>query len=138
MPLKPLEEQTRTIVQQFLQFLGQRNLDRLISLFDSQVDWFIPGNQKLVPWTGKRETKQNIKAFFELLWENTEPISADIDHFLIENKIAVITGSFSTRMLQTGNIVDSPFSIFMKVEDGLIIKYRLLEDSYAVYAALVE
>lgn len=138
MPLTQIEDQTRIIAQQLIQFLGERNLEQLISLFDRQIDWFIPGNQTLAPWTGKRETKEEVKAFFKLLWGKTEYVSADIDHFLTENNCAVITGSFSTRMLQTGNTVDSPFSILIKVEDGLITKYRLLEDSYAVSAALVK
>ncbi|MEX0928698.1 MAG: nuclear transport factor 2 family protein [Balneolales bacterium] len=131
-------QQARDVAQQLIRYLGERNLDQLISLFNEKVDWFIPGNQALAPWTGKRETKQEVKAFFELLWINTETLSAEIDHVLAEGKVAIAAGSFSTRMLQTGNIVESPFSIYIEIEEGLITKYRLLEDSFAVSVALTD
>ncbi len=100
------------------------------------MDWDIPGDQKLAPWLGKRNNKKEVAEFFNLLWKSTEPISAKIDHILVEEKLAVIIGEFSTRMLATGKIVDSLFSIHITVEDNLIIKYRLQEDSYGVSVAL--
>lgn len=136
MPPSQAEDHTRAIAQRFIQSLGERNMEQLIPLFDEQVDWFVPGNQTLAPWTGKRETKQEINAVFELLWENTEPVSADIDCILAEGKSAVVTGTFSSRMLPTGKVVESLFSIHITVKNGLIVKYRLLEDSYAVSVAL--
>ncbi|MEN7551732.1 hypothetical protein AAG747_27700 [Rapidithrix thailandica] len=41
-------------------------------------------------------------------------------------------------MLQTQQVVDSPFCIQMTVENDQIVKYRLLEDSHAVSEALAE
>jgi ketosteroid isomerase-like protein len=129
-------EQTRNLVQQFIQSLTGRKLENLVRLFREKVDWFIPGNQELAPWLGQRKTKQEIREFFTLLWNSTEPVSAQIDHVLAADNFAVVVGEFSTRMLQTGKIVNSIFSIHITVEDNLIVKYRLQEDSYAVSIAL--
>lgn len=129
-------ERTRSLVQQFIQLLAGRNLENLTLLFGEKVDWFIPGNQELAPWLGGRNNKQEIKEFFKLLWESTEPVSAQIDHILAEDNFAIIVGEFSTRMLQTGKVVNSIFSIHITFEDNLIVKYRLLEDSFAVSVAL--
>lgn len=129
-------DQTRNIVQHFLQFLTQRNLEELIMLFSDNTDWFIPGNTEIAPWLGKRNSRSKIKEFYQLLWNNTEPVSAQIDKIFIDDKEAVIVGDFSTKMLRTNNVVNSPFSIHLTVENNLIVRYRLLEDSYAVHIAL--
>lgn len=138
MSYSQIENQTRGVVEQFLEALGERNVEQLIPLFNDKVDWFIPGNQDLAPWTGRRENKREIIDVFELLWKHTEPVSVKISHTFIENTSAEVVGAFQTRMLATGAIVDSPFSIYLTVEKRLIIKYRLLEDSYAVSSALEE
>lgn len=129
-------EKTRDLVQQFFQSLAARNLENLIPLFGEKVDWFIPGNQELAPWLGKRNTKPEIIEFFKLLWKRTEPVSARVDRILVEDNFAIVIGDFSTRMLQTGKIVNSIFSIHITVEANLIVRYRLQEDSYAVSVAL--
>ncbi|HEY0669291.1 MAG TPA: nuclear transport factor 2 family protein [Sphingobacteriaceae bacterium] len=131
-------EQMRSLVTQYIKYLAGRDIENLMSLFAEQVDWFIPGNQDLAPWLGRRSSKEEIRMFFKMLWENTEPVSAKVEHILIEGNFGIITGEFSTRMLKTGKIFDSIFSIHLTVESNLIVRYRLQEDSYAVSEALTE
>lgn len=131
-----MNNNTQETVQQFLQFLSGRNLKELINLFSDTVDWYIPGDEQKAPWLGVRNNKQEISVFFELLWRNTEPVSAKIDHIFNDDENAVITGEFVTKMLATGNIVASLFCIQMHIQDNKIIRYRLLEDSLAVSKAL--
>ncbi len=73
-----------------------------------------------------------------LLWSGTEPLVANVEHIVMQGELAVISGEFTTKMLKTGRIVNSLFSILMRIENGLITKYRLLEDSYAVSESLKE
>lgn len=127
---------TSDVVQRFLQHLAQRNIDAIADNFADTVDWYIPGDTVAAPWTGKRSTRAEVKTFFEELWANTEPLSAEIEHMLIDGTFAVITGAFSSRMLKTDTVVDSPFCIQITVEDGLIARYSLLEDSHAVSVAM--
>jgi ketosteroid isomerase-like protein len=124
------------LIKRFIQLLTQRDLENLSELFAETVDWYIPGNEAVAPWTGKRKSRQEAKEFFRLLWQNTEPLSATIDKIFIDGNDAVISGEFSTRMLQTGHVVDSLFFIQIKAEDEVIVRYRLLEDSFAVVRAL--
>lgn len=133
-----MEQQTQTVVQQFLQCLTQRNLADLTNLFSEQVDWYIPGDEQSVEWLGRRENKQQVQDFYETLWSQTEPVSANIDNLFFKENNAVITGEFSTRMLKTNKMVDSLFCIQIRVENNLIVKYRLLEDSYAVSVSMSE
>ena len=127
---------TEAVVQRFLAALTQRNLADLVALFADNIDWYIPGNKDKASWLGKRNNRAEVQDFYETLWKHTEPISANIDKIFVDENDVVITGSFTTKMLQTNRTVDSLFSIQMRVENGLIVKYRLLEDSYAVFVAL--
>lgn len=129
-------KQPEQLVQNFLQLLTQRNLDELSNLFSDTIDWYIPGNIEKAPWLGKKNSRNEVREFYELLWKNTEPVSAQIDKIITDQDTAIITGEFSTKMLQTNKIVHSIFSIQITIENGLIVRYRLLEDSYAVSVAL--
>lgn len=131
-------EKTQTIVRQFMQFLTERNLDKLVELFAIDVDWEIPGNYEKAAWLGKRRGRNDVREFYELLWKSTEPISAEIEKLLFEENFAVIIGNFETKMLQTGKIVRSFFCIQITLGNDLINKYRLFEDSYAVSQSLTK
>lgn len=139
-PLNPQKMYTsknaKDIAQQFCQALGDRDLTLIMSLLAEDLDWYIPGNQDIATWTGRRSHRNEIRAVLQDLWNNTEPLSVRIDHVLAEKDFAVITGEFSTRMLSTMKIVESIFSIHITVKNDLIVRYRLQEDSFAVVAAL--
>lgn len=128
--------QTQTLVKDFLNSLTTRNMHNLLELFAENVDWYIPGDKSKAVWVGKRNSKKEIREFFQLLWENTEPISASIDNVFTDEHSAAIIGEFSTKMLQTNKIIHSPFSIYFTIENNLIIKYRLLEAGFEVSQAL--
>ncbi|PTS95200.1 hypothetical protein DBR11_21625 [Pedobacter sp. HMWF019] len=128
--------QTRKIVQSFYQALASRELETLCGLFSENVDWDIPGNQNIAPWLGRRTGREEIADFFNLLWQNIEPVSAQIDHILVEDNFAIASGEFSSKMLKTGKLYSSMFSAHFTVERGLIVRYRLQEDSYELFRAL--
>lgn len=130
------KEKTQALVQQFLQYLSERDLEKITNLFSVSIDWDIPGNTQKAPWLGKRNSREDVREFYQLLWKSTEPIAAQVDKFLVEENYAVIIGEFTTRMLATNKIVDSFFCIQITVENNFITKYRLFEDSYAVSEAL--
>lgn len=126
------------IIQSFLENLATRNLDNLCNLFAENIDWLIPGDQERASWLGQRKNKEQIKSFFEELWRNTEPLNANINNILNKENVAIISGEFQTKMLKTGKIVDSLFFIELTTENNKIVKYRLLEDSFAVSKALTQ
>ena len=133
-----MKSETQIVVEAYFKALASRTIDGILAVISEDIDWYVPGNSDLAPWLGKRSTKTEIEEFYSLLWAATEPISVNIGRFIIEDDYAIITGEFSSKMLQTGNIVESIFFIEIVVADGLIIKYRLLEDSNAVVEALTK
>ncbi|MET4084107.1 ketosteroid isomerase-like protein [Pedobacter sp. UYP30] len=102
----------------FFQTSFRKNLEELTHIFSETIDWYIPGDKTKAPWLGTRSNRNEIREFYELLWENTEPISATIDKILIENDTAIISGEFSSKMTQTNKVVDSLFFIQLTVKDN--------------------
>ncbi|MGO3305081.1 Ketosteroid isomerase-related protein [Sphingobacterium sp. JB170] len=122
----------KTIVNDFLNYMHKRDLKNLINLFAEEVNWEIPGNTRDLKWLGIRKNKSEVESFFELLWKETEPISAEIHKVLFDKDEVILKGVFTTKMLRTDKIVTSIFFIHFKVYNGKIIEYILLEDTYAV------
>jgi ketosteroid isomerase-like protein len=129
--------QTRKIIDNFYQALAKRELAVLTQLFAEDLDWDIPGNEEIAPWLGKRTSRKEIKEFFKLLWQSVEPISAQIDHILVEGDFAIVTGYFSSRMNRSEQVYSSMFSAHFTVKDNEIVRYRLQEDSYGLVEALM-
>lgn len=126
----------REIAVKYFTALGQRNLKNAVVLLADELDWFIPGNEKVAPWLGQRTTRAEVESFFSLLWQKTEAISGVINHMATDDNVVIVSGRFETRMLETGKILDSLFFAEITVVAGLIVKYRLLEDSFGLVQAL--
>ena len=127
---------TREVAEAFLARLATAEPDQIADLFAEAVDWFIPGNEALAPWLGRRSTRADVAAFFRLLRANVEPLRAEVQQLLVDGETAIASGEFASRMLATGKVVESLFFIQLTVHDGQIVRYRLLEDSHAVVVAL--
>ncbi|MBK1897041.1 nuclear transport factor 2 family protein [Chryseobacterium paridis] len=124
------------IVSQYYAALGERNIEMIMKLFPEHLDWQVPGNETIAPWLGQRNTYNQIREFFELLWQNTKPVSAAINHIATDGNVILSSGNFETLMLKTGKNFKSVFFTEITVVDGLIVKYILLEDTLGLMSAL--
>lgn len=129
-------EATREMVAEFFRRMGAREPEPIAALFADEVDWFIPGNQAVAPWVGRRRTRAEVAEFYRMLFDAVTPLSVDLQHLLVDGEVAIATGEFSSRMNGTGRVLDSLFSIDFTVQDGQIVRYRLMEDSHAVVVSL--
>lgn len=129
--------QTREIIDNFYKSLSGKELEPLTQLFAEVIDWDIPGNEEMAPWLGKRTKRHEVRDFFKLLWQSIEPISAQIDHILVEDDFAIATGHFSSRMNRSGQVYSSMFSAHFTIKNSQIVRYRLQEDSHGLVEALM-
>lgn len=63
------------------------------------------------------------------------------DHFTVETILGdgdrcVVLGSLRTEVLATGRNIDSDFAFDVAVRNGLITRYHMFEDTWAVAAAV--
>ncbi|MBO2012968.1 nuclear transport factor 2 family protein [Hymenobacter negativus] len=134
--MAPLLFDTRLLVSTYLQALAARDVPTLMMCFADRVDWDVPGARDLAPWLGPRQQRAEIQQFFELLFAHTVPVDAHLEHLLVEGPVAIVTGTFSSTLTQTGRLFTSPFFISLTMVQGKIVRYRLLEDTHALVVAL--
>jgi uncharacterized protein (DUF1330 family)/ketosteroid isomerase-like protein len=127
---------TRSVVETFFQRLATGEPEELTALLAEDVDWDIPGSTAVAPWVGPRDSRAGVADYLRRLRASVEPIHAEVQHILVDGEVAIASGAFASRMVQTGKVVESIFFAQFLVRDGLIVRYRLLEDSQAVVEAL--
>jgi ketosteroid isomerase-like protein len=135
--MKVIESQNPLdVVLKYYCALSEHNIEKIMELFPEHIDWHVPGNKSIAPWLGTRTTRDQVQEFFELLWHSTESVSATIDHIAVVENVVISSGSFATRMLKTKKVYQSLFFTEITIVQGLIVKYRLLEDTYGLVLAL--
>lgn len=127
---------TRMAVQRFVDAVKTRQPPEAIAaLFAEEIDWNVPGPVDRLPWIGRRHGRAGIAQFYRDLLQNLEPERYEIHSVLADGDRAVVSGEFASRIRRTGKLAETPFLIEITVRDGLITRYRFLEDSHAVAQA---
>jgi ketosteroid isomerase-like protein len=121
---------TRDVVEEFYDLQFGRKEGNIVDLFADSVDWDLPGNKDKFPWTGKRETREEIELFFQELYNNIQSESFTIDFISVEGENAAVAGQLSSRILKYDKVFSTEFVVIFKVINGKIVKYHFLEDSY--------
>ncbi|NML69199.1 nuclear transport factor 2 family protein [Chryseobacterium sp. RP-3-3] len=124
--------QTKDVVEEFYDIQFGRKEGNIMNLFADDVDWDLPGNEEKFPWTGKRQTKQEIGQFFQELHNNVTSESFNIDFISVKGENATVVGQLSSKILKYNKVFSTEFVVIFKVVDGKIVKYHFLEDSYAL------
>lgn len=90
-----------------------------------------PELKKIEPWTGTAKGPSAYSSTFLRVAEYWT-----IEDFTITDKLAVgedvaIFGKFTYRSVEVGHVFTSPFSIHAKVQEGKMIYFQFMEDTYA-------
>lgn len=115
-----------------------QKLTAILELFAEEVDWDIPGDLEAVPWIGPRRSRESVGAFHRELAEQIEPQRFDVQKILADDEAAVAFGELVSRVKATRRLIESSFAFVLTIKEGRILRYRLLEDSYAVAVAASE
>ena len=126
-------EATRQVVARYLQLLGAGATPaELAASFSEDVDWYIAGHVEAVPWLGRRHGRAGVADFFRQFREGVRQVRVHLEEPLVDGERAVVLGSFDSLLTASGRVVSSEAAVVMTVRNGLIVRYRILEDSYAV------
>jgi len=128
---------TQSVVSQYFNMVYAGAEPELIaSLFSEDVDFYIPGAVDIVPWIGRRYGRSGVVNFIQELRSYTEPIKFDIRSIVVEGHQGIALGELETLVKSTGKIIKSEFAFEFSVQGGLITRYRIFEDSFAVAKAI--
>lgn len=126
----------REVAQELFSRIGNgASPDMIAALFDEDVDWYIAGDAEAVPWIGRKIGRTAIAEFYHQLREHLASERFSIAEILGHGDSAVALGSLATRVKTTGALIETEFASSFRTRDGLVIRYRMFEDSYAVASA---
>lgn len=77
-----------------------------------------------------------VAAFYRQIRELLVSECFEVGSILVDGSRAVVLGSLASRVKSTGKLIETEFAFDIAVHDGLITRYHMLEDSFAVARAL--
>lgn len=131
-----MTEQNLAIAQQLLEKLGSGAPPTEIAAIASQgVRFEIPGDETAFPWIGAKVGRQVFADFIRDQRELLSPGVFRVDDILVSDTRAVILGELSATIKRNKAVLVTYFAIVLTITDGQVVRFQMLEDSYAASQA---
>jgi ketosteroid isomerase-like protein len=132
---------TRDVVEQLLSRMAEGDHARTAELFAEPVDWQLDWPSEghpAVPWIRPRSSRADVADHFRSLEAHHVPElnGTSVTRILVEGVHAVVLGMIVQTVRANGIAYTSPFALHLTVENGLVTRYHVYEDSLTVARAL--
>ncbi|MDI1256595.1 MAG: nuclear transport factor 2 family protein [Flavobacterium sp.] len=125
-----VEAASRKTVSAFFDSFGEKNPDKIASFIAEDVDWYIY-ESKYFPWTGKRSKRSEIPQVFKTLFsyfvDGKEQFK--MEAMLVDGNDVAIFAVLGRQFKLSGKSFTMPMAMHIKVENGLITKFYLYEQT---------
>jgi ketosteroid isomerase-like protein len=133
---------TRAVIEELLRRIGAGDPERIAELYADQGDWKLNWPQDehgrpATPWIRPRSSRADAAAHYRELAAHHLPDQAatEIERILVDGADAVVFGEIRQTARATGRPYRARFALHLTVEDGLIVRHHVYEDSLAVARA---
>ncbi len=131
------EIKTKETVQKFFGYIDAKDPEKIASMVSEKVDWYI-FESKYMPWTGHRSKREEISALFKTLFsyfvDGSEKLEAQ--SFLLRGNEVAVFGFVERTVKKNGKHFRMPLAIHITVENNLISKFSLYEETLIIEKAL--
>jgi len=126
------QNDTLHLAQEFLRRMGSGvEPSEIAKLFSETLEWDIAGDTGALPWIGDKSGRAAITDFVRDSRAMIERISFEVHDILASDNRAAILGSLTSKLKRNGNVVTTDFAIVLTVANGEIVRFQMLEDSFA-------
>ncbi|MFJ5775510.1 nuclear transport factor 2 family protein [Streptomyces sp. NPDC093094] len=133
---------TRAVVGELLRRIGQGDPDRIAELYAGHVDWRLdwPEDEHggaRTPWIRHRSTRADAAAHYRELAEHhvADQVATRVERILVDGADAVVLGEIRQTSKATGRPYRARFALHLTVENGLVVRHHVYEDSLTVARA---
>ncbi|BFO22378.1 nuclear transport factor 2 family protein [Streptomyces sp. KM77-8] len=133
---------TRTVIEELLRRIGEGDPERIAELYAERGDWKLAWpeaehGRKATPWIRHRSTRADAAAHYRELAANHLPdqVATQVERILVDGDDAVVLGEIGQTARPTGRAYRARFALHLTVEDGLVTRHHVYEDSLAVAQA---
>ena len=130
---------TQEVLDGFFQGTSQNAPEVIARYLAEDVDFYI-AESPYMPWTGKKNSRNEVIVALRQLTSahNTAEDDFEMDHIFIDGKEAAVFGKAGRTVIETGKKFKEPFCMRFTIENGLITKLLMLEDSRKIEKALTK
>ncbi|MEV6166103.1 nuclear transport factor 2 family protein [Streptomyces sp. NPDC052052] len=133
---------TRAVVEELLHRIGAGYPESIAQMYAEQVDWKLDWpeaehGRAATPWIRHRSTRADAAAHFRDLAEHHAPERAatEIERIFVDGRDAIVLGEIRQTARSTGRAYRARFALHLTVENGLVTRHHVYEDSLAVTQA---
>ncbi|MFE7412925.1 nuclear transport factor 2 family protein [Streptomyces laurentii] len=133
---------TRAVVEELLRRIGAGDPEEIAALYAERSDWKLDWpeaehGRAATPWIRHRSTRADVVAHYRELAAHHVPGQAAtaIERVLVDGPDAVVMGEIRQTARSTGRAYRARFALHVTVEDGLVTRHHVYEDSLAVAQA---
>ena len=133
---------TRAVVEELLRRIGQGDPELVAELYAERSDWKLDWpeaehGRTATPWICHRSTRADAAGHYRELAEHHMPgrAATEIERIIVDGNDAVVLGEIRQTARSTGRAYRARFALHLTVEDGLVTRHHVYEDSLAVAQA---
>ncbi|MFW6723211.1 nuclear transport factor 2 family protein [Streptomyces sp. MAR4 CNY-716] len=133
---------TRDVVQELLRRIGEGDPERVAELYADGADWKLDWpeaehGRPATPWIRHRSTRADAADHYRRIAEFHVPeeVATTVERILVDGNDAVVLGEIRQTARPTGRPYRARFALHLTVEDGLVTRHHVYEDSLAVAQA---
>jgi ketosteroid isomerase-like protein len=117
------EQQNVELVRQGYEAFGRGDIDRLLSLFDDNIEWVSPGPSDL-PTAGTRRGRQQVAEFFRAVNEVFEIQRFEPKTFVAQGDRVVVLGEDTSRIKATGKVLSGSWAHAFEIRNGKVVAFQ--------------
>jgi uncharacterized protein len=133
---------TRAVVEELLGRIGRGDFEQVAEMYAERVDWKLDWPESEhgragTPWIRHRFSRADAAAHFRQIAEHHLPDEVDtqVERILVDGQDAVVLGEIRQTARSTGRAYRARFALHLTIENGLVTRHHVYEDSLAVAQA---
>ncbi|WP_344594884.1 nuclear transport factor 2 family protein [Actinomadura vinacea] len=130
------------MVEELLRRIGEGDPEQIAAMYAEHSDWKLDWpetehGRTATPWIRHRSSRADAAAHFGEIAEHHVPEQAgtQVEHILVDGDDAVVLGEIRQTARPTGRAYRARFALHLTVENGLVTRHHVYEDSLAVAQA---
>lgn len=129
------QENTRLAEELLARLGGGASAEEVARLFSPDVRWEIAGDDGALPWVGRKTGREAVIDFVRDSREMIERLRFEVQGIFAGDERAIILGELASRLKSTGKVIEIAFALVLTVSQGQIVRFQMLEDSFATAMA---
>jgi ketosteroid isomerase-like protein len=135
-------QDTRAVVGELLRRIGEGDPERIAAMYAERSDWRLDWpegehGRAATPWIRHRSTRADAAAHYREIAAHHVPedVATEVERVLVDGDDAVVLGEIRQTARTTGRPYRARFALHLTVENGLVTRHHVYEDSLAVAQA---